>query len=259
MPSDAADTADTAARPGRAHYHHGDLANALTSAGVALAREGGPDAVVLREAARRVGVSPTAAYRHFAGHEELRHAVKLRAQALLAEAMEAGISAGPRFDDPAGEAQRRMGAIGWAYLHFALQEPGLFRTAFCFTNDTKQDDVKHIAPGDAPKDRRDGAADKVAAWPSGIENFLQHKAFQILRENLDLLVDTGVLSPALRPLAEFPAWSSVHGLATLLLDGPLDVDDPDLLHAVAGKVLDGVMHGLLHDPAQGPGSVPPTD
>ena len=38
-------------------YHHGDLRNALIDAATALAREGGPDAVVLREVARRVGVS----------------------------------------------------------------------------------------------------------------------------------------------------------------------------------------------------------
>ena len=48
----------------RDRYHHGDLANALTLAATDLAREGGPEAVVLRQAARQVGVSATAAYRH---------------------------------------------------------------------------------------------------------------------------------------------------------------------------------------------------
>lgn len=50
---------------GRSRYHHGDLRNALIEAAVELATEGGPERVVLREAARSVGVSPTAAYRHF--------------------------------------------------------------------------------------------------------------------------------------------------------------------------------------------------
>ena len=50
----------------RATYRHGDLRQALLDAGLAMAREGGPDAVVLREATRRAGVSPNAAYRHFA-------------------------------------------------------------------------------------------------------------------------------------------------------------------------------------------------
>ena len=36
----------------------------------ALAREGGPAAIVLREATRRAGVVPNAAYRHFRNHQE---------------------------------------------------------------------------------------------------------------------------------------------------------------------------------------------
>ncbi len=61
----------------RAAYHHGDLPNALADAATDLARSGGPEAVVLREAARRVGVSAAAAYRHYASHCEL---LRLRAR-----------------------------------------------------------------------------------------------------------------------------------------------------------------------------------
>ncbi|MES2609602.1 MAG: helix-turn-helix domain-containing protein, partial [Pseudomonadota bacterium] len=50
----------------RSTYRHGDLRRALLDAGIELARQGGPDAVVLREATRRAGVAPNAAYRHFA-------------------------------------------------------------------------------------------------------------------------------------------------------------------------------------------------
>ena len=49
---------------GRSTYRHGDLRRALLEAGTELARGGGPDAVVLREATRRAGVVPSAAYRH---------------------------------------------------------------------------------------------------------------------------------------------------------------------------------------------------
>ena len=52
--------------PGKKGYHHGALQAALIEASIALAREGGPDRVVLREAARLAGVSHSAAYRHFA-------------------------------------------------------------------------------------------------------------------------------------------------------------------------------------------------
>jgi AcrR family transcriptional regulator len=40
--------------------------SALITAGLELARAAGPAAIALREATRRVGVVPNAAYRHFA-------------------------------------------------------------------------------------------------------------------------------------------------------------------------------------------------
>ena len=60
----------------RETYRHGDLRRALLDAGVALAREGGPAAVVLREATRRAGVVPNAAYRPFANRDDLFDAVR---------------------------------------------------------------------------------------------------------------------------------------------------------------------------------------
>jgi AcrR family transcriptional regulator len=100
---------------GKSRYHHGDLTNALVEAAVALARTGGPERVVLREAARRAGVSATAAYRHFAGIDDLTRAVGRCALAELEKAM-----SGTAADVP--ELCRR-------YVRFALAEPGLFRTA----------------------------------------------------------------------------------------------------------------------------------
>jgi AcrR family transcriptional regulator len=89
--------------------------------------------------ARQVGVSATAAYRHFAGHGELIQAVKEQAQGALARWMQAELEATPSQDDPAEDALRRMRAIGVGYVRFALSEPGLFRTAFCHTENTRAD------------------------------------------------------------------------------------------------------------------------
>jgi AcrR family transcriptional regulator len=73
----------------------------------------------LREAARRVGVSATAAYRHFANKEELLASVAAEGFRELAAAMEWGATG----SDP-------LGGVGVAYFDFALQKPGLFRLMF---------------------------------------------------------------------------------------------------------------------------------
>jgi len=216
-------------QPGRGRYHHGDLANALTQAGVGLAREGGPDAVVLREAARQVGVSPAAAYRHFTAHDDLLYSVKLQAQQTLAHAMHESLGDSPVSADPAAEAVRRMAAIGLGYLRFALDEPGLFRTAFC-----------HAEPSDpgalGPPNHDE---------PHSVEYLQRYQAFQILSDTLDTLVELGVLPPERRPNAEIPAWSVVHGLAMLLLDGPLGIDGVEEREAVMRLTVDTVINGLI--------------
>ncbi|MEU2632095.1 TetR/AcrR family transcriptional regulator, partial [Kitasatospora sp. NPDC007106] len=68
-------------------YHHGNLREALIDAGVALARTGGPSAVVLRAVSREAGVSHNAAYRHFADHQDLLAAVAVRCMEQLGQLM----------------------------------------------------------------------------------------------------------------------------------------------------------------------------
>src|SRR3954462_9858396 len=114
----------------RRQRRRGDVRAGLVAAGVELARAGGPDAVVLREATRIVGVVPNAAYRHFADRDELLAAVCAAAMGELADRMAAGVARVPgRHGDP-DAARGRLGAIGTAYLAFAREEPGLFATAF---------------------------------------------------------------------------------------------------------------------------------
>src|SRR6266704_1474461 len=150
----------------RTSYHHGDLANALADAATEMARAGGPHAVVLRAAARAVG----------------------------AAAMQLSLDEGEPLAHPAEESLRRLRALGRAYIRFALDDPGLFRTAFCRPD----------------KPLPDASARMASRGP-----------YVLLSEVLDELVEHGVLDPARRTGAEIPAWAAVHGLATLLIDGPL--------------------------------------
>src|ERR1700754_1696419 len=111
-------------------YHHGDLRNALISAAAEPAAGGGPGSVSIRAAARQVGVTPTAAYRHFAGHEELVSAATDCALDELSAAMQKELAVRPESDDPVLYALGSFAAIGRGYLAFARAEPGLFRTVF---------------------------------------------------------------------------------------------------------------------------------
>jgi AcrR family transcriptional regulator len=169
----------------------GAVRAALVAAGLELARAGGPDAVVLREVTRMIGVVPNAAYRHFADRDAFLAAVSDAAVDRLAQRMADGMRrVRARRGTPAG-AQRRLRAVGHAYLEFARTEPGLFDTAFAAR--------EHHPPVSS----------------NGKQTPLGH-----LAAALDELVEAEVLEPARRPDLEYPIWATVHGLATLLR-GPL--------------------------------------
>lgn len=206
--------------PKRVTYRHGDLRRALLEAGTELARGGGPEAVVLRETTRRVGVAPSAAYRHFADRRALLDAVCSVAQAALAVAMEKELDGLPNGGDPADAARARLRAVGAGYLRFAQAEPGLFRTAFSASEDLRS------------------AASPSRAGEGGLT------PFQLLAAALDGLVEAGVLPLERRLGAEFLAWSAVHGLAMLLIDGPLRGLDRARTQDVGRRLIDLVERGL---------------
>src|SRR5690242_21281163 len=101
----------------------GAVRDGLVMAGLELARTGGPDAVVLREATRMVGVVPNAAYRHFADRDELLAAVCEVAMRELGVRMAARVARVRGKHGDRAAARRRLGAIGTAYSEFARNEP----------------------------------------------------------------------------------------------------------------------------------------
>jgi len=203
----------------RPTYRHGDLRRSLIESGLALAREGGPDAVVLREATRRAGVSPNAAYRHFADRAALVQAVSDVAQGAAAAAMEAELAELPPATD-AASAEERLRAVGIGYLRFARDEPGLFRAAFG-------------VPGGL---ERAFVAEK--AGPGGAS------PYALLAGALDELQRHGVLPAERRPGAEVAAWSAVHGLAMLVLEGPLHELDDETRRMLGRRVVEMAVRGV---------------
>ena len=215
VPPDAGPTA------ARSTYRHGDLRRALLDAAIELARDGGPDAVALREVTRRAGVVPNAAYRHFASRRELLLAVRAAALSAAATAMEKELAVLPCDQPPADFARARVRAIGTAYLRVAQAEPGLFKTAFLVTSEDAE-----------------GEVGPVKAGSSGMD------PFQLLGSAIDRLVDAGALAPSRRPDAEYLAWSAVHGLALLIIEGPLKDMDAQAAHALGQRLIDMVERGL---------------
>jgi AcrR family transcriptional regulator len=153
----------------KAAYHHGDLRSGLLQAAGFLLEDEGLAGLLLREVARRAGVSHNAPYRHFKDREALLAALAAEGFEMLAKAMQANEG-------------REMGQ---AYVSFALAHPQRFRLMF---------------GGVLKMDEHPQLAVQARANYSGLE-----RAF----------ADSGVDAK----YAAAAAWSLVHGLAQLLLDG----------------------------------------
>ena len=185
-------------------YHHGDLLTALIDAGLALTRTGGPEALTIREATRRVGVSPNAAYRHFADREALLTAVATAIQHRMATRMQGS-----------SKTADRLRAVGLGYIKFALDEPGWFEVAFFGASLV-------------------GLTDETASAPP----------YLALVEALDAMVNAGALTPEQRDGAEWPCWSAVHGFAELALHGPLRHASRRDVDALARRTVDDIVAGV---------------
>jgi AcrR family transcriptional regulator len=183
----------------RQPYHHGDLRQALVDAAIELLREGGVDALTLRAAARRAGVSQAAPYRHFTDHADLLAAVATdgfaRLQTTMIESARKGSS--PR---------EGLRGLARAYVRFAVTHPAEYR--IMFGSDT-------AGVGRFPQ----LDSQSRAVYQTLIDGIV---ALQQLR-----LVKAG------DPIAiALTAWSTMHGLVMLALDGRVQLGP-----AAAGKSL----------------------
>jgi AcrR family transcriptional regulator len=196
-------------------YHHGNLRQSLIDTGIELARTQGPDGVVLREVARRTGVSHNAAYRHFADREALLAEIARHGMQELRAAMQRELDAADVQDHPdeRARAAARLRASGRAYVDFAVAEPGLFDVAFSAVPD---------------EDGIDADADP----------------YDLLTHVLDDGVNAGVVSPDLRPGAEVICWSAVHGFAVLHVHGPRAAAPVEERNATLDVMLDHIARGL---------------
>lgn len=194
-------------------YHHGDLRRGLIAEGLRLVETTGADGFSLREAARGLGVTANAAYRHFADKSDLLTAIAAHGFGILSDQLQASLEAA--MED---QAPTRMRVVGGAYVAFAVARPVLFRLMFgpfglC--------QIMRLPP--------------TTTGPS---------AGQILNGILDDMVGQGHMTVTARDGALLRVWSAIHGFALLALDGLEGLETQakrdTALHGLMGFILKGL-------------------
>lgn len=200
----------TKKRPGRRPYHHGDLRRALLQEAVRTIREDGVQALTLRNAGKRLGVSRTALYRHFADKSALLAGVAREGfQRFRHELLAGWRGAGGGLDG--------FGGMGVAYVRFALSNPSHYRVMFGGFSDLACKD---------PELQTDANA-----------------AFAVLVDALEALQASGAIIQRDREQLARYIWSTVHGIAMLAIDGQLG-PDPAVADDLARFAIERLKYGI---------------
>lgn len=192
----------------RTAYHHGDLHQQAHDQALAVLRLGGDSAISLRAIAKQIGVSAPALYRHYADRESLLAELAISGFAALRQQLLSVDQHPPR---------AALIGIGLAYVAFAQSEPNLYRLMF---------GGRVLPKGAHP--RLDQA---------GLD------AFSVLQDTIARGQRAGYLKPAPLALMTATAWSLVHGLSQLTIDGHLPNADaePQLAEGITGLLLEGAI------------------
>ncbi len=173
-------------------YHHGDLRAALLDEAAAMIEQEGAGSVTMRELGRRLGVSRAAPYRHFADKEALLVAVAAAGFKRLGERLRAN-GDGPQASI---ERFRRMGE---EYVRFAVENPAHYRLMYGREALTRQDRPELRAAANAIFDQL-------------VSVFQAHQR-------------SGAIKRQDPQQQAYVAWSAVHGLASLWIEGQIMATD----------------------------------
>ncbi len=191
-------------------YHHGDLRAALLEEAAGMIAEGGAANVTMRELGRRLGVSRAAPYRHFQDKGELLVAVAAAGFRSLNERLETVAAGAPR------TSVERVRRLGEEYVRFALENPAHYRLMY---------GREALARQDHPELREAGSA-----------------LFERLVDVIRAYQESGGIKREDPRVLAYVAWSAVHGLASLLIDGQIQSahDVEGLIEQTTKTVLDGM-------------------
>ncbi|MDO6823814.1 TetR/AcrR family transcriptional regulator [Marinobacter sp. 1_MG-2023] len=187
-------------------YHHGDLPKQTLDLALKTLRELGDAAISLRALAKQLGVSAPALYRHFSDRDTLLAELAIGGFEALTDRLGAVDQTTPR---------TALIEIGLVYVKFAQEEPNLYRLMF---------GGRVLPLGAHP--RLDAAG---------------KRAFKVLENTVSNARQLGYLKPSPVSMTTAAAWSLVHGLSQLTIDGhlPSAKAEPTLTEGVLSLLLDG--------------------
>jgi len=197
----------------KAHYHHGELREALIRATRQLVEQRGAENFTLADACRVAGVTTAAPYRHFSGKQEILEEIasrgfdelKSRSMAIVAEKGEGTLPG--------------IVAMGQAYVGFAVEETAVFRLMF----------------GQQPSLKK---AEHVLGTG--------HACFANLIDQIALYCERNKVRGDAQEIA-LRMWTFVHGAASLLIDQDYDTVAPNI---DVNQLIAGATPGLLTTPPQ---------
>ncbi len=194
-------------------YHHGNLAESLLDAVDELASKFGLEAVTLRACAKLVGVSPSSAFRHYADKRALFTAFATRALHQLSDSM----NTARRLANDNGS--NAFQAVGLAYIEFALDKPAFFRAMW-------REEAIYTSN------------EQYIAATNQLSTHLQSGFANTIKDN----------DPHRFSAQEILAWSSVHGLAHLYVEGPIGKEDSKQQKMLRAQEMIQALAPALHSP-----------
>lgn len=181
-----------------------EMRKLILDAAQKLFLENGFEKVSIRNIADEIEYSPATIYLYYKDKNELFFALHQTAFTKLIEEF-APIA---QLEQP----MDKLTEMGRLYLRFALENPELYDLMFIMT-----------APIDALECRED-------IWDDG------HRAFGILQQVVQACIDTGALKHPDAERAALMIWSTVHGLAALLLRRRLSMFGEDRQKTIIDEV-----------------------